>query len=416
MGIGVLILGISFYSRLLKISCIMSKFLFVSSFDLRRNTSGNIRIVSLMKSLHDKGHIVHCLFVPSNHVSDKKIYEGLMSVDRLITFPKTEIKPVEKCESIGTKKKSLLSHIRSWAVNLYTKYTVYDVYQLSLMKLTEGDLNELDDSYDYVISSSEPRSSHKFAKKVIRIKKYNTKWILYWGDPMSNDVASTKLFSWREANEEKRLISISDFSLYTNPCAVNYMKRKYPELASKINWIPTTDYNISLYEKEHGDINKIGYFGDYNTKFRNISPFYESCCENSFNTVIIGSSDAPLVSTSTVKVYGRMSREEVNAKEKDCGILIVLENISKTGECIQVPGKLYHYGLSYKYILVITESVNISKEYECYNRFVFVPNEKGKITEAIYNIQSGKYSNINIKPVEDFRYETIPGLLMDIIM
>lgn len=393
----------------------MSKFLFVSSFDLRRNSSGNIRLVSLMKSLHESGHIVHCIFVPSNHVSDKKIYEGLVSLDRLITFPKTEIKPVEKNESTGNKKITLLSIIRSWAVKLYTKYTVYDVYQLSLMKLTVEDLDELDDSYDYVISSSEPRSSHKFARMVINLKKYKTKWILYWGDPMSNDVASTKLFSQRESTEEKRLISTSDYSLYTNPCAVKYMKRKYPELASKIDWIPTTDYNISFNKQEQGDIKKIGYFGDYNTKFRNLSPFYEACCENSFNTIIIGSSDRPLASTPTVEVYGRMSREEVNAKEKDCGILIVLENISKTGECIQVPGKLYHYGLTNKYILVITESKNISKEYEQYRRFVFVQNEKDKIAEAIRDIQKGTYANINTDPVPDFKYEIIGDTFFKLI-
>lgn len=391
----------------------MSKFLFVSSFDLRRNTSGNIRLVSLMKSLHDKGHKVHCIFIPSGHTSDKRIFEGLVGIDKLITFPHEEIMYNEQTEYVSQKRHSLSGIIRSWIINIYTKFTVYDVYQLSLTRLSIHDLSELEDSYDFIISSSEPRSSHKFAKRIIRLKKYKSRWILYWGDPMSNDVASTKMFSSRESKEEQRLISAADFSLYTNPCAVNYMKRKYPQLASRIDWIPTTDYNIELNDKEKGDFFKIGYFGDYNSKFRNLEPFYKACSENSLNALIIGSSDKPFESTSTVKVYGRMSREEVNAKEKDCGILIVLENISKTGECIQVPGKLYHYGLSYKYILVITESINIAKEYEPYNRFIFVPNEKNKIAQAIYDIQSGKYSNINLAPVEAFKYEAIPGLLLD---
>ena len=392
----------------------MSKFLFVSSFDLRRNTSSNIRLISLMKSLHDKGHVVHCIFVPSNHLSDKRLYDGLVGIDRLITFPKTEIKCIENIKS-SNKKNSLVDHLRLLAINTYTKYTVYDVYQLSLKRLSIKDLKDLDDSYDYIISSSDPRSSHKFAKMIFKLKKYQAKWILYWGDPMSNDVASTRLFNWRESKEEHRLISAGDISLYTNPCAVNYMKRKYPDLASKIDWIPTTDLNLETNDKKQGNVQKIGYFGDYHTKFRNLEPFYQACCENSFDAIIVGSSDKPLASSSSVTVYGRMSREDVIEKEKDCGILIVLENISKTGECIQVPGKLYHYGLSNKYIIVITESSNISKEYECYNRFIFVPNDKSKISEAIYNIQTGKYANINLDPVKDFGYDKIPRLLLNII-
>ena len=69
----------------------MSKFLFVSTYDLRRNTSGNIRTVALMKSLHDNGHTVHCIFVPTNNVSDTNIFNNLIEIDKIITFPRTPV-------------------------------------------------------------------------------------------------------------------------------------------------------------------------------------------------------------------------------------------------------------------------------------------------------------------------------------
>lgn len=386
----------------------MAKFLFVSSFDLRRNTSSNIRTVALMNSLHDSGHTVHCIFIPSDHVSDRIIFDNLLKIDKVFTYPHIEMKCVDKEPVVNAKDNGkFIERCRLWAIRLYMKFTVYDVYELSFMKLGAKDLIELDSSYDFLVSSAEPRSSHKFAKKIIRERHYKSKWILYWGDPMSNDVASTKLFSDKESLEERRLIAAADKSIYTNPCAVSYMQIKYPDLASKMSWIPTSDFKKEDNNSQKGDILKVGYFGDYRQAYRNLTPFYQACCENGINAVIIGSADHMFESKGTVLVHGRMSRNEVNEYEKDCGILIVLENISKTGNCIQVPGKLYHYGLTHKYVLVITESNNIAIEYERYNRFIFVPNDKDIIASTIKNIQRGEYSNINVSPVKEFMYDNI---------
>lgn len=394
----------------------MSKFLFVSSYDLRRNTSGNIRTVALMNSLHDSGHEVHCIFVPTNNASDKSIYSHLVKIDKIITFPKVELDCISApSEQKAKGKGSFISGIREWLINTYSRFSVYDVFSLSLFRLSNNDLSALDDSYDYIVSSSEPRSSHRFAEKIIALKHYKAKWVLYWGDPMSNDVASNKLFGNREGKEERRLISASNYSVYTNPCAVSYMKDLYPKLAEKISWIPTTDFNKHDNSSDRGELTRIGYFGDYRQMYRNIYPFYEACSENSFSTVIIGGGDIELLPKGTVEVYGRMTRDQVSEYEQKCGILVVLENISKTGNCIQVPGKLYHYGLTHKYILVITESSNIASEYEKYNRFIFVPNDKDKIADAIKSIQSGQYNNMNIAPVVAFKYERIANDFISII-
>lgn len=368
-----------------------------------------------MNSLHDAGHLVHCIFVPTNNVSDKSIFDNLVRVDRLITYPKTQIVCVAASEEIIERKLGFKGKLRGLLINLFSKFSVYDVFRIPLYKLKKSDLSELDDSYDYIVSSSEPRSSHLFAERIIKMRQYKSKWILYWGDPMSNDVASNKIFGGLEEKEERRLILSSNLSIYTNPCAVSYMKSKYTQLASKLTWIPTTDFKKDNCDIERGDVARIGYFGDYRQMYRNIEPFYQACLERHYSTVIIGGGDNKLQSKGTVEVYGRMTRDEVKFYEKQCGILVVLENFSKTGNCIQVPGKLYHYGLTYKYILVITESSNISKEYECFNRFVFVQNEKSKIAETINDIQAGKFDYLNICPVEDFRYDRIAKVFYSLI-
>ena len=396
----------------------MSKFLFVSTYDLRRNTSGNIRTVALMKGLHDAGHIVHVIFVPSDKESDTEVYNALLSVDKIIMYPKTEQSFIEKKKISQYEKKNWKVKFLQKVYKIYNQISVYDIFQTKILNLKASDLKEVDEDYDYIVSSSEPRSSHKFARKIKSIKRLNSKLIFYWGDPMTNDVASIKVFHSREANEENKLISVSDLSLYTNPCAVEYMRRKYPHNASKIHWIATSDISDTSAKKSCITIKskRIGYFGDYSAIYRNIIPFYESCVENNYDTVICGmGAGVVLTSKANVNVKGRVSRKEVNEFEKECQLLIVIENKTKTGECIQIPGKLYHYALTNKEILVITESKNLSKEYKKFNRFHFVENDKDKISAAIHQILSSSTEVSKYTPLVDFMRDNIVREFEEII-
>lgn len=386
----------------------MSKFLFVSSFDSRRNTSGNIRLVALMKGLHDAGHTVHCIFSPTDKVSDSIIFNTLSKMDRITTFPKIEFKPVTKeTNNTSLGKVNLKTKLSRIFIKIYTPLSVYDVYKLKIDRVSLEDLQDLDDEYDYIVSSSDPKSSHVFAEKIIRLKHYTSKWIMYWGDPMTSDVSANKIFTGRIKKEERKLIKKSDLSVYTNPCVVEYMKHQYPELAPKITWIPTSDIKDNI-ELTVTDSKKIGYFGDYSPVYRNIIPFYEACVENKFETIICGSgAGVELLSTDTIQVKGRISRKEVNIFEKDCKILIVIENKTKTGKCIQIPGKLYHYALTNKEILVVTESNNLARDYGHYNRFHFVPNHSHDIADAIKAILKNSNSNISSEPLASFMPENI---------
>ena len=362
-----------------------------------------------MKGLHDAGHVVHCIFSPTDKESDSIIFNTLSQMDRIITFPKIDFKPVPKGANIASSGKvNLKTRLSRFFIKLYTPLTVYDVYKLKVDRVSLDDLRELDDEYDYIVSSSDPKSSHVFAEKIIRLKHYKAKWIMYWGDPMTSDVSAYKIFTGRVKNEERKLIRKSDLSVYTNSCVVEYMKHKYPEVASKITWIPTSDIKDNDVEQVVPDRKKIGYFGDYSPVYRNIIPFYEACVQNEFDTIICGSgSGVELSSTDTIQVKGRVSRKEVNEFEKECKVLIVIENKTKTGECIQIPGKLYHYALTHKEILVITESNNLARDYGHYNRFHFVPNNSHDIADALKSIFNNSDSRISSEPLAAFMPENI---------
>ena len=56
----------------------MSSFLFVSSFDFRRNTSSNIRTIALMQSLTRNGHIVDVAYVQSSGKVDIDINNAFL--------------------------------------------------------------------------------------------------------------------------------------------------------------------------------------------------------------------------------------------------------------------------------------------------------------------------------------------------
>lgn len=389
----------------------MSKYLFVTTYDIRRNTSSNIRLVALMKALHNAGHVVHCIYIPTNQSSDMELFNAVSCVDRIVSFPKVEFKPVLGCQdkyNSSQDKESLKHKLRLILIHLYTRITVYDVFEIALWKLKKNDLLELDNDYDYIVSSSEPRSSHKFAQKIFQHRCSSAKWIMYWGDPMTNDVASAKLFPSIEKREEHKLLQLSDLALYTNKCAVEYMGAKYPDCKGKIDWIPTSD--IKEHCSSDGSVKEeyVGYFGDYSPIYRDIRPFYEACVENNIKTIVAGGSGGVIIeSTPTVEVKGRISRSEVNELEKRCKILIVIENKTATGECIQIPGKLYHYGLSNKRVLVITESNNLAQNYKIYNRFYFVPNNKEEIASAIRDIMNDKEDNVSSVPLKDFMPDEI---------
>lgn len=388
------------------------KCLVVSSHDLRRNTSSNIRTVALIQALAKKGYTVHCFFISANKEVDENLDLALKdSCARMIIYKEVQ---VQSSEAMVEQRKSnalcrIKGYIRTGLIKMFSVMSVYDIYRTQFYSLNKRDLDNLDNDYEMIISSSEPRSSHLLAKKICKICKLSMPWVQYWGDPMTNDVASEKLLRVLERREEHRLLRQAQMALYTNPIVVEYMQKKYPDCGEKINWIPTTDISSGEIKGESVQPAEydVCYLGDYLTRYRDITPLYQACKKRNLKAAIVGNSDLQLDSAEGIRIEPRVSRKEAKQIEESSKIITILENKGINGPSIQIPGKLYHYALTDKPILVITESQEIKKYYAKYNRFVFAENNEQAIFEAISRILAGEDIGVQNMRLKDFSPEKI---------
>lgn len=383
------------------------KILFVSTYDLRRNTSSNIRTIALIQALAKMGHNVYAAYIPSQHVPDSKIQSCIInSCDFVIPLMEVADEDTLKTVEKPSNKISYKQKIKNIILEVYNKICIYDIFQVNIRKIRVETIDKLNLDYDVIVSSSEPRSSHKLAKKLIKRGVKAKLWVLYWGDPITNDVASKKIFPFREHIIEKQLIKNGDLSIYTNQSCCEYMKKKYPDYSSKISWIPTSDILSNQKEKIREEY-YISYVGDYRSDFRNIIPFYETCKCLRKQSVIAGGSDINLNSCESIRVLGRVSKEQADRIEQGSSILVVLDNEKKGRENIQVPGKMYHYALTNKYILVISNADSLEKYYSHYERYVFAHNTVDSIIEGLRKIENGELPLSYCSPVKSFTQESI---------
>lgn len=388
--------------------------LFISIRDLRRNTSSNLRNIGLISALHMSGYKITALFYNENSKIDSSLSKALFDNCDDILFAPNVDSNVRNNTASQKHSSGFFSFIKKIAINLYSFFFTYDVYQLRINKMKHIfktiDLNQ----FDFIITSSDPKSSHKLALKSISKKVLANKWIQYWGDPMSHDVSSRKLLPFMNSHVERKLIRKSFLTLYTNPGCANYMKERYSESSNKIKWIPTTscfcDYGNG------SEIVDICYVGDYLSQYRNISPFYNSCIKLGLNCIIAGGTDVKLQKTNNVSIFGRVSRGEASSIESKSRILVIIDNnIVGNDLCLQVPGKVYHYSQSNKYVLFISNSKKIKEYYGKYNRFIFCDNEEASIISAIKSIEQGDFSKEFKEPLEEFSPTKI-GYLFDLLL
>lgn len=256
------------------------------------------------------------------------------------------------------------------------------------MNLRKVDINL--NEYDFVISSSDPKSSHLIVEKLIKKQKSNIDWIQYWGDPFLADI--TRKSKWNSAMikyEEKRLLKKAVRIVYVSPLTLEEQKHLYKEQSHKmiyLNQVPISDFyqnHISKEPNKRKDEITFGYFGAYNSKIRNISPLYNVFLNNISNKlIIVGNSDLKLSETDNISVTDRLSYEKARDLESQTDILIVICNLYGS----QIPGKVFYSVNSRKPIIVITDGPkeNYLREYfKSFNRFTISSNNEKSIFETI---------------------------------
>lgn len=388
------------------------KILYITNSPIEYNSSANIRNISLIKGLVENGHQVEVLSCFPNKGS--KYYDPTNTCK--IDVPVKYIESVNKLSGSELKinkneKSYVFDKVR---VLLYKLYNSINIYDPRVRNLKYIDDLHIDNSYNVIISSSDPKSSHLLAENIIK-KLGGVKWIQYWGDPMAADINKKgiipKCFLKRE---ELRLLRMADVAIYVSPTTCINQKKEYEKVEDKLHYlpIPVIPDTFTQYVKHGQEDIRLGYYGDYYLRDRNIIPLVNVCRKNKYYLDIYGNSDLTLEKTQYVNVNSRVTYKKIKTLEEQIDVLVCLCN--KAGG--QIPGKIYHYAATYKPILLILDGENKDDIQACFkkypNYFMCENNEKS-ITEAVEAIMR---DNRSISPVEDFFSMQVAQKMIEIVM
>ncbi len=355
------------------------KILFVSAMPLDYSSSANMRNLALLKGLQDNENELY-LFTHESQVNLQHYDSSLCDID----FKKKYLIKLGTIHSKVTMKKNKKNVIKNLIYNFLIKFKMYDFKSILVNKVRDV---KIDEKFDLVISSSDPKSSHLLAEEIIKCNPGITKkWIQYWGDPFANDI-NNRGFVPKSVikKEEKRLISLADVVVYVSPFTLEVQQKLYPSLKDKMKFLPIPYKLPKVYKEVNNKIKKVGYFGDYFSRNRNILPLYTAFNNNDFELTICGNSDVELIEKENIKVLGRQSIKKVEDLESQCDLLVCVSNIKGT----QIPGKIYHYAATNKPILIILDGNykdKIKNYLESFDRFIFCNNDCDEISKCIDNI------------------------------
>lgn len=383
------------------------KILYVVSRPLTINTSATIRNIATILGFKSLGHTVEVVTTEADRHHP--------AYDETIHLPDINIKEIklsglQSFIKIGHKLK-LLSPLRMFLYRFMEKKEVYDNLKSIVNHTNEIDLSAC--RYDFIISSSDPKSSHLFVYKLLKENpNFKGKWIQIWGDPFASDITNninnTKLIK----EEEVKLLSKATKVVYVSNLTLIDQQKRYPDYAWKMMFLPIPYIETTLYPDNRLNDKRtieLVYCGDYNSSVRNILPLVQ-VVQNStrLHLTLCGNTDKAILPTGSITVYGRSDYSMVRNLESHADILVHLSNIKGT----QIPGKIYHYSSTNKPILFILDGdVNgILSQFEQYKRYEFCLNTPDSITNKIQHLL---VSDKQFKPVEAFRNVTICSNIID---
>lgn len=360
------------------------KILYITATPLEYNSSANIRNIAIIKGLKKLGNEVSTL---SSEFMDNSIY--INSINDIVSFKNRywlKLGSVQSNITNGIKDKNGIKiKLKSQIYRLYTKFSIYDPKKTLINKVRRDLIKE---KFDLIISSSDPKSSHLIAEKLITLNPNITKkWIQYWGDPFVNDINKNSLLPTSVIKkEEKRLIGLCDKIIYVSPFTLEEQKKNYPEYRDKMKFVPIPYIKEKIYEKIPNLKTTLGYFGDYKSKDRNIEPLYNAIAKNKYYYLnICGNSDVKLEKKENISIRSRQKMNVIEELEKNSDILVCICNKKGT----QIPGKIYHYAATNKPILIILDGnrkKELRKYFESFNRYKLCENTEEDIIKAIKDI------------------------------
>lgn len=379
------------------------KILFITAEPLEHWTSANIRNLNLIEGLLACGHEVSTLSteLQANAHGRGNIVPGTC---------KRYFIPLNKVHAVMTQKKQnkssflgkCISELKGSIYSIKKKLTIYDTRKIEVPNVDEIEIPE---HFDIMFSSSDPKSSHLFAERLRQNNPHIAdKWVQYWGDPFTGDISKGYLGPERILiSEENRLLSLCDLAIYVSPLTTEYIRNKYMNMADKVYFTPISYSKEIFFHTPVEGTFKIGYFGDYTWRNRDIMPLYQAMSKlnDNYQLKIIGTSDIVLNSSDNIEIYERMPANELRQVEQMSNLRICICNRNGT----QIPGKIYHVAATDTPSLIILDgegAETIREYFEQYNRFYFCDNDADSISRTIMEIAEHPKRHIRSRPVEAF--------------
>lgn len=359
------------------------RILFVMLRALEVNSSVTISNLGLLKGLKELDYEIDLVMpsVKNTRKENSNIEESLEGINVIRIPGNSSYNRLVEKNTNYVKKKFI-----NMARKLFYKVSMHDN---SVMLIKKADIKMLNyENYDLIISTSDPKTSHLFVKKLIDQGLSYTSWLQHWGDPLSLDITKRTIFpQFYLKYKEREILSWADKVVYVSPLTEKLQKKIFSEISWKIHFVPLPYENIRHYPTTKNMKFKIGYFGDYNSEIRNISPLYNFCVENpDIELVIAGHSDIKLEKKDNITILPRIDQLKIIDLEAECDLLVCICNNKGT----QIPGKIYYYTATNKPILVILDG-NYEKEIASflsnYNRFNICGNEIESIEEEVNKIK-----------------------------
>ena len=340
----------------------------------------NILIVDLEDSINS-----------SSTIFKKYLYQGLGKTHNIkIVLRKNseiiekvsgaEFIEVSRVSDFFNKKSNNLSkviyHLIKRSSKFIKRYFLFGVDLLLIFSVRRKISFLLKDSnIDLVLTVSHPIESHFSvpSKNKYRIMQYwFEQWYINPNEPIST-YAAKKI--------RKLAINKSQSSIYSNTTLL----KENSILSNKSSFV------IGLISSDEHKLNNLinqniefGYYGNFNPKIRNIDHLYEALKRTNQSSLIVGNGKE-LLSENKLKVINkRISGLTVKFYEESTKNLFVILNNQHNAW----PGKLYSYSSLSSIIIVLYDLKNdihleIKKEFEYFENFIFLENKLSSITTYV---------------------------------
>ena len=215
------------------------KILYIISTPIEYSSSANMRNLSLINGLIKNKCIVD-LLSDSYDYDSKYIDKDLCKIKfrKRYYLRKPAIVKTNK-DYHGRYLNKIKNNLKELLLKKIQKISVYDNRKV-LVNFVKNVM--VDEKYDLIISSSDPKSSHLIAEKLISLYPNITKkWIQYWGDPFLADINGKKniLLNKKIKKAEFKILSKADKIVYVSPFTLELQQKIYSSLKEKMCFLIT---------------------------------------------------------------------------------------------------------------------------------------------------------------------------------